>query len=68
MIDAMTDDGGVDVFSALAELKGTTRCRGKAAYRGGLLVSEISELGDMAPRFYEEVAEIHLVLDACRGL
>jgi hypothetical protein len=53
VINAMTDDGGVDVLSALAELKGTTRCRGKTSYRGGLLVSEIPKLGDMAPRLYE---------------
>jgi hypothetical protein len=61
MLDAVTDDGGVDVLRSLCG-QGTSGGCGQRSEARRFISTEVAQFGDMAARFDEEVAEIPLLL------
>ena len=61
VVDAVADDRGVDVLGAGDGLQRPAPARGGAADRGGLVGGEFAEPGDVAPRLYEQVAEVDIL-------
>src|SRR4051794_342774 len=58
--DAVADDRGVDVLGARA-LERRARALRRVAHRGGLAGLQVPELGDVAARLDEQVAEVDVL-------